>query len=155
MFETQLFSALTALDPARPVFVEAESRRIGQLQVPDAIIAAIRTAPCLRIDASRPARADFLMRDYDYFLTRPAWLIEKLGHLHSLQSHETIAHWTTLIEAGDFRTLVEALLEQHYDALYQRSQEKNYRDYGDAPRLAVDDLSPASIEQIARKITAV
>jgi tRNA 2-selenouridine synthase len=154
MFETQLFSALSALDPARPVFVEAESRRIGQLQVPDALIAAIRAAPCIRIDASRPARADFLLRDYDYFLTRPVWLIDQLGHLRSLQSNETLAHWTALIEAGEYRTLVESLLEQHYDALYQRSQEKNYRDYGDAPVFAATDLSPASIEQIARQITA-
>jgi tRNA 2-selenouridine synthase len=154
MFETRLLAALSPLDPSRPVFVEAESRRIGVLQVPDAIIAAIRAAPCLRIDASRPARADFLMRDYDYFLSRPQWLIEKLDHLRGLQSHETIAHWTALIEAGDFRALVESLLEQHYDALYQRSQEKNYRDYGDAPLFTADDLSPASIEQIARQITA-
>ena len=154
MFESRLLAALSPLDPARPVYVEAESRRIGMLQVPDAIIAVIRAAPCVRIDASRPARADFLMRDYDYFLTRPAWLIEKLGHLRSLQSHETITHWTALIEAGDYRMLVESLLEQHYDPLYQRSQERNYRDYGDAPLYAADDLSPASIEQIARQITA-
>ena len=153
MFESQLFAALSALDPARTVFVEAESRRIGVLQVPDAIIFAMRAAPCLRIEASRAARADFLLRDYAYFLQQPQWLIHQLGHLRSLQSHETLAHWTALIEAGNFPALVEDLLEKHYDPLYQRSQGKNYR-YADAPVFATDDLSQASIEAVAREILA-
>jgi tRNA 2-selenouridine synthase len=154
MFETNLLAALAKLDASRPVFVEAESRRIGSLQVPDALIFAMRAAPCIRIDACRPARADFLLRDYDYFLSRPQWLIGQLGHLHGLQSNETLARWTALIEAGDFRTLVDELLEKHYDPLYQRSQEKNFRDYADAAKLVAKDLSPASIEAIARDILA-
>ncbi|MHB1358052.1 MAG: tRNA 2-selenouridine(34) synthase MnmH [Rhodocyclaceae bacterium] len=154
MFESKLFAALSGFDASHPVFVEAESRRIGVLQLPDAVIAAIRAAPCLRVEARRPARADFLLRDYDYFVARPTWLIEQLGHLRGLQSNETLARWTALVEAGEFRTLVEELLEQHYDPLYQRSQERNYRDYGDAATLVADDLSPAAIEHIAAQILA-
>lgn len=153
MFETRLHSALTALDPERPVFVEAESRRIGTLQIPDALIFAIRAAPCLKIDASRPARAEFLLRDYDYFLARPRWLLAQLGHLRGLQSNETLAHWSALVEAGDFRGLVAELLEKHYDPLYQRSQDRNYR-YAGAPVFATDDLSPGGIEAVARRILA-
>ncbi|MDP1957710.1 MAG: tRNA 2-selenouridine(34) synthase MnmH, partial [Rhodocyclaceae bacterium] len=142
---------------SHPVYVEAESRRIGVLQLPDAVIAAIRAAPCLRVDARRPARADFLLRDYDYFVARPTWLIEQLGHLRRLQSNETLARWTALVEAGEFRALVEELLEQHYDPLYQRSQEKNYRHYesgGDAATFVADDLGPAAIDAIAAQILA-
>ncbi|MDP1652338.1 MAG: tRNA 2-selenouridine(34) synthase MnmH [Rhodocyclaceae bacterium] len=153
MFESRLHAALAELDPARPVFVEAESRRIGQLQLPDALIASIRAAPCIRIAARRPARADFLLRDYDYFLSRPQWLVEQLGRLRGLQSNETLARWTALIEAGEFRTLVEELLELHYDPFYQRSQEKNYR-YADAPVFATESLSPAAIDALARQIMA-
>lgn len=153
MFESQLLAALSTCDPDLPVFVEAESRRIGALQVPDALIFAIRAAPCLRIEASRPARADFLLRDYDYFLARPQWLLQQLGHLRGLQSNETLEHWQALIAAGDFRALVDALLEQHYDPLYQRSQDKNYR-YENAPVFAAEDLSPASIDRLAAQIRA-
>ncbi|MDP1527188.1 MAG: tRNA 2-selenouridine(34) synthase MnmH [Rhodocyclaceae bacterium] len=153
MFESKLFAALQTFDPARPVFAEAESRRIGKLQVPDALINGLRAAPCLRIDASRPARADFLLRDYDYFLQHPQWLIEQLSRLHGLQSNETLDHWTRQIEAGDFPALVADLLENHYDPLYQRSQDKNYR-YADATVFAADDLSQASINMLARDILA-
>ncbi len=153
-FETRLHSALSALDPARPVFVEAESRRIGAVQVPDALIAAIRAASCLRVEATTAARVDFLLRDYAYFLEDPRWLAEKLCHLRSLQSNETLERWLALVETHDFRTLVAELLERHYDPLYQRSQTKNYRDYGDAPAHATDDLSPDGITRLAREILA-
>jgi tRNA 2-selenouridine synthase len=151
MFESKLFTALQALDPARPVFAEAESRRIGKLQVPDALINGLRAAACVRIDASRPARADFLLRDYDYFLQRPRWLVEQLSHLHGLQSNETLARWSSQIEAGDFPALVADLLENHYDPLYQRSQDKNYR-YADATVFSSNDLGQASIDALARDI---
>ncbi len=153
MFETQLLQALEQCDASQPIFVEAESRKIGTLQVPDALIFAMRAAPCIRIEACRPARADFLLRDYAYFLARPQWLIGQLGHLRGLQSDATVARWTALIEAGDFRTLVDELLEKHYDPLYERSQDKNYR-YADAPALAAEDLSPAAIDRMAERILA-
>lgn len=153
MFETRLLQMLEKCDVSRPVFVEAESRRIGSLQVPDALILAMRAAPCLRIDACRPARTDFLLSDYAYFLERPQWLIGQLGHLRGLQSNDTLARWTALIEAGEFRTLVDELLEKHYDPLYQRSQEKNFR-YADAAVFADDDLSPAAINRLAERILA-
>lgn len=153
MFETNLLQALEQCDASQPIYVEAESRRIGALQVPDALIFAIRAAPCLRIEACRPARTDFLLRDYDYFLNRPQWLIDQLGFLQGLQSNETLERWTALIESGDFRTLVDELLEKHYDPLYQRSQDKNYR-YADADVFAADDLSANSIDAVARRILA-
>lgn len=152
-FETQLLRALERCDPARPVFVEAESRKIGAVQLPDALIFAMRAAPCLRIEACRRARAEFLLRDYDYFLSRPQWLSAQLANLRGLQSGETLAHWNALIAERDFPALVDGLLERHYDPLYQRSQDKNYR-YGDAPLFVADDLSPASIAAVAARIRA-
>jgi tRNA 2-selenouridine synthase len=154
MFESRLYTACQGLDAQRPVFVEAESRRIGSVQLPDALVAAIRAAPCLRIDASRTARVDFLLRDYAYFLQRPNWLAEQLGRLRGLQSNETLAHWLSLVEQHEFATLVADLLEAHYDPLYQRSQAKNYTDYEEAHRHATDDLSPDGIRRLAAEILA-
>jgi tRNA 2-selenouridine synthase len=153
-FETRLHSAFAKLDPQRPVFVEAESRRIGTVQLPDALIATIRTAPCIRVEATLAARVDFLLRDYAYFLADPRWLGERLGHLRGLQSNETLTRWLELVEAGDFRTLVTELLDKHYDPLYQRSQAKNYRDYSDALTVATDDLGESGIAALAQRICA-
>ncbi len=153
-FETRLYAALSGFDPARPVFVEAESRRIGTLHLPDALVAAIRAAPCLRIEATLTARVEFLLRDYAWFLDDPRLLAEKLAHLRGLQSAETLARWRALARARDFRALVAELLERHYDPLYQRSQTKNYAAYERAPAFVTDDLSPAGIDDLARRILA-
>lgn len=151
-FETQLFAALSALDLDRPVFVEAESRKIGRLQVPDALLEAIRGAPGLRIEASLEARVEFLLRDYDYAIADPAWLIERLEHLKGLQSNETLERWRTLIAARDFPALVEELLTLHYDPLYQRSQASNYNSFEAATRYATDRLDAAAFDRLAAEI---
>lgn len=153
-FESRLLAELSALDPIRPVFVEAESRKIGQLQVPDTLIDAIRSAPCHNIEATLSARVDFLLRDYDYAIADPEWLRERLGHLKALQSNETLARWIDLVAAGAFPVLVEELLAQHYDPLYRRSQSNNYRVLGAAESFSTDDLSPAGIDALADRILA-
>jgi tRNA 2-selenouridine synthase len=152
MFETNLFRAISALDPNRPVYVEAESRRIGAIHLPDAILAGIRAAPCIRLEATRQARVDFLLRDYDLPIATPAWLAEKIMHLKGLQSDETLEEWQALIAAGDFRKLCDELLENHYDPLYQRSQSKNYSGYAAATSLTTEDLSEAGIGRLADDI---
>ncbi|MBU0752943.1 MAG: tRNA 2-selenouridine(34) synthase MnmH [Gammaproteobacteria bacterium] len=154
LFETRLYTALNGFDPARPVYVEAESRRIGLLHLPDALIGAIRAAPCLRIEADTAARVDFLLRDYDYFLATPSLLTDKIVHLQGLQSNETIERWQAMANAGEFRALFGELLEHHYDPLYQKSQGKNYVGYAAAPCFATDDLSEAGIRQLAAAILA-
>ena len=151
MFESRLLESFIRLDPRRPVFVEAESRRIGNVQLPNALLDLIRSAPSVYIDASATARVEFLLRDYAYLLTDPRWLIEKLGFLRGLQSNETLAHWTELVELGEFPALVRELLELHYDPLYLRSQGKNYAGFQNAIRLVTDDLSPAGILRLAEE----
>jgi len=150
MFESRLFTAFTGFDTARPVFVEAESRRIGSVQLPDALLDMIRSSPSLCIDATVSARVEFLLRDYAYFLDDPGWLLEKIELLRGLQSNQTLARWQSLVEAGEYRGLVGELLEQHYDPLYQRSQTKNYAGFQNALRLTADDLSPAGIQLLAQ-----
>ncbi|MEW5890509.1 MAG: tRNA 2-selenouridine(34) synthase MnmH [Pseudomonadota bacterium] len=154
MFESRLRLALRRLDPARPVFAEAESRKIGSLHLPDALIESLRASPCVRIEATLAARRRFLLTDYDYFVADPQRLKAKLEYLRELQGNDTLARWHGLIDAGDWETLVAELLERHYDPLYHRSQGKNYARYPDAPRFATDDLSPAGIDRLARDILA-
>ncbi|HUW37927.1 MAG TPA: tRNA 2-selenouridine(34) synthase MnmH [Rhodocyclaceae bacterium] len=154
-FESRIHACLCAFDPERPVYVEAESRRIGSVQLPDALLAAIRAAPGVRIEATLAARVDFLLQDYDYFLADPVWLIERLEQLTGLQSRETVARWVALARGGEFPTLVAELLEQHYDPLYQRSQAKNFAGFSDAARIESDDLSPDGMARLARGILSL
>ncbi|AXS79680.1 tRNA 2-selenouridine(34) synthase MnmH [Dechloromonas sp. HYN0024] len=151
-FETALLKALAGLDPARPVFVEAESRKIGNLHVPEAMIERIRGGQCVAIEATLDARVTFLLKDYDYFLTRQDFLCQRLDTLRTLQSRETLGRWQQLVHDGDWPTLVGELLEQHYDPLYQRSQDRNYAGMQDSGSFPTDDLSVDGIKRLATAI---
>jgi len=153
-FETQLWQVLAHLDPARPVYVEAESRKIGRIHLPDALMGAIRGGECLEVAVSPEARVDFLLRDYDYFLQDPDWLVQRLDNLKDLQGKETVAEWQAMAREGCWPTLVLELLEKHYDPLYRRSQGQNYLGRRRHEPFLADDLSEAGIAALAGRILA-
>ena len=153
-FETELLVALQGADPQRPIYAEAESRRIGSIQLPDAILERLRDGECINIEATLAARVDFLLGDYAYFLKDPDWFNSRLDVLHKLQSRETIARWQDYAHTGQWRTLVVELLERHYDPLYQRSQNRNFAGLDSPKTFTTDDLTPAGIDVLAGQIAA-
>ena len=153
-FETALFVALRAFDPARPVFVEAESRKIGRIQIPEPLVQCIRASACVAIEASHAARLEFLVRDYAYLGADIADLQRKIDFLKGLQSNETLARWKELAALGDLPTLFAEFIDLHYDPHYLRSQNRNFARFSDAPAFATDDLSPGGIDTLARRILA-
>ncbi len=153
-FETGIFSALRGFDPKRPVFVEAESRKIGRLHLPEGLLSRMRASPCVAIEATRDARLEFLVRDYAYLGDDISDLQTKIGLLKGLQSNETLARWQELAGRHELPTLFGELMDQHYDPLYRRSQNRNFVQFGDAPVFATGDLSPAGIARLATDILA-
>ena len=153
MFESRLLLALQGFDPKHPVFVEAESRKIGTLCLPNALLESIRRSrTCLCIEADFPARVDFLLRDYDYFLTAPTWLNSRLETLRDLHSKETRKRWKDHADHGRWRELVSELLEKHYDPLYDRSQNRNFAGFSQPWIFRTGNLSPAGIAALAQEI---
>ena len=155
-FETQLWEALRALDPARPVFVESESKKVGEIRVPQNLIDAMWASPCVRIEASVPHRVALLRDEYAHFIADPASLREKLGHLKALRGADAMSRWSGMIEAGDWDALVRDLLVAHYDPTYLRSMRGNYPLYDDAMVVEVADAggAVAGYAEAARQIIA-
>jgi tRNA 2-selenouridine synthase len=154
-FETMLCARLQVFDPARPVYVEAESRKIGLVFVPEPLILSMRRSPCIAIDATRDARLDFLVRDYGYLGDDVTLLQANIARLADLQSRETIARWHELAAQRELATLFGELIDLHYDPLYRRSQNGNYAGFGTAPHVATEDLSEAGIRRLAADVIAL
>ena len=151
-FETRVWKRLSELDPSRPVFVEAESRKVGNLHVPEAVIEAMRASPCLDVRATMEARVDFLLRDYTYAQQDNAWLLPRLWKLKERQGSKVIEHWQELVEHAQWRLLVQELLEMHYDPLYRQSQGQNYTGERRWPAFETADLSDAGIAEVASRM---
>lgn len=151
-FETQLVEALERFDTSKVVFVEAESRKIGTLHVPDILLEQMRSSPCIKINATIEARVNYLIHDYAYFINEPSNLVSTLDFLKELHSKEKLEHWKTLAKESQWSLLVQELLEQHYDALYRRSQNSNYVNYEKATNYNTADLSAHGIDILAKQI---
>jgi tRNA 2-selenouridine synthase len=151
-FETELWTRLSRFDPARPVYVESESKKVGNLRVPDELIGRMREARCFRLEADVATRVKLLMQDYAHFVADPAALAAKLDMLRGVHGAERIGEWKAILEAGRWNDLVGDLLESHYDPAYRRSLARNYRDAQSATPVAVDDITPAGFRAIARAL---
>ncbi|MBM3346118.1 MAG: tRNA 2-selenouridine(34) synthase MnmH [Betaproteobacteria bacterium] len=154
-FDSQVWDALRRFDPAHPVWVEAESRKIGVLQVPERLLVAIRASHCLRIEAPIGARVRLLIREYPHMLADPPWLKARLGHLSRLQSREIMQRWMALIDVGAWESLVLDLLVNHYDPLYRRSMHKSYPALDQAPALRPARLDEEEIAALAQRLIGV
>jgi tRNA 2-selenouridine synthase len=154
MFDSLVWDSLRKFDPEREVYVEAESRKIGQLQLPDALLACMRASPCVQIEAALAERVAFLLQDYGHFLGDPQDLKAKLACLTGLHSKETIARWTGQVEASQWHDLVTDLLQNHYDPAYRRATLKNFEHLAEAQLLRPRTLDAASLAQIAAQLVA-
>lgn len=145
-FESTLLQTLAQFDPARPVYVESESRRIGRLAVPASLLQTMHSGHCLSIETPAPVRVNALLEDYPHFIADKALLETQLAFLQPFHARKTLEDWRELIAAGDFPDLVANLLEKHYDPAYFRALGKNYADLAQAERLILSDLSPAALQ---------
>ena len=153
-FETAIWQQLQRFNPALPVFAEAESRKIGNLQIPEPLLLPLRSGHCIDIEASTAARVDFLLRDYPYLQQDTTSLTTQLKRLKERLGKQTIADWEALIERQQWPELVNELLAKHYDPLYHQSQHKNYQDTRACAPIACNDLSDTGIAAIAQQILA-
>ena len=154
MFETRVWDKLRRFDPARPVFVESESKKVGDLRVPDALMTAMRAAPCISLNLARPGRVRLLMEDYRHFTLDPALLNTQLDCLVQLHGRARIDGWHALANTGQMAQLVDELLVDHYDPAYLRSIDRNFTRFGEAAQLDLADIGAADFTQAARSLIA-
>jgi tRNA 2-selenouridine synthase len=154
MFETRVWDKLRHFDPARPVFVESESKKVGNLRVPDAVMQQMRLSPCIALTLSRPNRVRLLMEDYHHFSADPALLNTQLECLVKLHGRDKISAWHDMANGGQMAPLVEQLLLEHYDPAYVRSIDRNFTLFGQAEVLELNDIGAPDFAAAAQFLHA-
>jgi tRNA 2-selenouridine synthase len=151
-FESGLWQALRHFDAGRVVFIESESKKVGNLRVPEALMEKMRASSCLSISLSQPNRVKLLMQDYAHFVADPAGLNATLDCLIPMHGRETIARWQAMALSGQMEALVDALLRCHYDPAYLRSIARNFVHFPQAQQLELSDISEESFQAAAAKL---
>ena len=125
LFDGRLAQRIAALDPARPVVIEAESHKVGTRIVPPSLWSAMKAAPSVRVTAPVAARAAYLAEAYGDMTEQPDLLKGSLDLLRNLRGHETVDHWQQMVDARDFNALAGELIVQHYDPGYARARARH------------------------------
>ncbi|MEQ9434612.1 tRNA 2-selenouridine(34) synthase MnmH [Hyphomonas sp.] len=147
LFETHIWDQLRQFDLSCPIFVEAESARVGVRRVPRRLWHEMLAAKRVEIRAPASVRSEFLVTAYGDAVNDPGSVARALALLKPFHAKETLAGWQALADAGEHRKLAEALMLAHYDPLYARSRKR--RDDTpvqiiDLPALSADDIEAAA-----------
>lgn len=149
-FESLLLQTLKKFDSDSLVWVESESNKVGEIHLPSILWEQMKKAPSIEVQLPLAARVEWLLQEYPHLTKHPEIIRKKLKYLKSHRGKKKIDYWYSLIDAKQFGSLVQDLLETHYDPAYNRSMNKTFK----TPEkiLEIPDLSESSINLVLDKL---
>ena len=151
-FDMRIWHALRQLDPSRTVWAESESKKVGNVSIPDALMIALRASPCARVELLIEERVKLLMEDYDFFVKDPVFFCARLDVLRDLRGAAVIDDWKARVHAGQVEGVVRELLELHYDPGYASSTRRNYKAFDDSFVITATQADNLASAPFAEKI---
>jgi tRNA 2-selenouridine synthase len=143
---------LRRFDAWRPVFVESESKKVGNVTVPEALIARMRASDCIDLQLPDDERVALLMEDYAFFLRDPELFCQRLAALTELRGKALVDEWQAQVRTGHIEPVVRDLLVKHYDPGYAASIRRNFKRFGEGKTIALPDRSPEAMAAAARAL---
>ncbi len=154
-YDSLIWAALQGLAPAQPVYIESESKKVGNVVIPEGLMTAMRSSPCLQIELSEDDRVALLLEDYDFFVQDIEFFCERLAALTQARGKDVVTDWQARSRSGDVASVVRELLVKHYDPVYLQSMKHNFDLYGEALTLRPAGHSEAAMETLAREMVGV
>ncbi len=151
-FDSRIWATLRGFDPARPVYIESESKKVGNVAVPEGVIAAMRTSPCLQLELPESERVALLLEDYDFFVRDIEFFCERLVALTEARGKATVQDWQARARSGDVAPVVRELLVKHYDPGYLQSMRRNFAQFETARVIAPRDHTVAAMTALAQTL---
>lgn len=125
-FESLIYEKLEKIDLSRPVYIEAESAKIGRLNLPNPLWQKLKDSPVIEVDSPVEARARYLAGDYEEWIGNLGRVHDTIDRLAGFHSKATLARWKAMTEAGEWHPFVSELLTEHYDTRYTVDGSGNY-----------------------------
>ena len=150
LFETLIYDKLVNLKTNEPIFVEAESNKIGNLHIPKEFWKLMKSSPQIELLATVEQRAQFLVEEYPE-ITNDLDLLEKqITSLSTIAGHKVVESWLQMAKNKEFYELVKQLMEKHYDPRYKRSLLRKKKEV--FAKLKIEDMSQKGLSSIVDRI---
>jgi tRNA 2-selenouridine synthase len=151
LFESLLCEALPRFDAARPVWIEAESNRIGNIHLPASLWNAMRSSSGIELRTPLTARVRHLLEEYHHFQEEADVLRILLTRIARRHGSRRLEEWMRQIHAGAWEEFVASLLAVHYDPAYELSAR---RCFPNVTRLVdLPDTTSETIDGMAERLT--
>ncbi len=122
-FESLLLDRLQSLEGAHFCLIEGESRKIGDLHIPESLYELMKNAPVVYLDTPMERRVDIIYNEYHPHCNNeniPA-IVQSLS---SKLGNASVEALTGLYAAGNIREFIRLMLEKYYDPLYRHSLQR-------------------------------
>lgn len=144
-YENLLAEQWVGFTPDRPLWVEAESRRVGSCHIPGTLFAQMEAAPTLEVQRTQAERLDTLVALYgeasrDELVAATRRIGKRLGGQRTQAAVDAIAE-------GDLRTACGIILD-YYDRTYRYDLDRRQKTI---PQV---DLAGLSVEEGAHRLQA-
>lgn len=125
-FESELWLKLRQFT-SRPVFIEAESRKIGRIALPDFLIDRIATGRRVEVTGSMARRVERITAEYANVFTDElkAEAVSAMQNLRVRLGNKRTDEIAAFGLSGQLDQAIEALLSDYYDPLYDGHLAKN------------------------------
>ena len=140
-FESNLLIAMLKLNAEQRVFVESESRKIGNRQIPTAIIKKMRGSKCWWIKMTMEERIDFLLNEYTHFVENPERFLNIIAKFKNYLDKNNFAQLVDAYNKRQWEEFVKILLREHYDPAYLKSINKNFTHFKRAQIFKAENYS--------------
>ena len=122
MFETKLFEKLESLNRKKKIWVEAESIKIGKLNIPSRLWKKMDEGISVKLKATVNERVKFILKDYKYFTKEPELMSNAMLVLKKIIKKDDYRVIEENLKNGDYMSFVKSLINHHYDKAYKKTR---------------------------------
>ena len=124
-FETLIYEKLIHFHKKKNIWIEAESIKVGKLNVPSLIWKAMPLGKNIKLVSSLDERINYILKDYKYFTNDPDLMKEAIRVLRQIIPREDFQNIELSLKRKDYYDFVKSLIVYHYDKAYKKTRAEN------------------------------
>ena len=125
-FETLIYEKLINFNLKKNIWVEAESIKVGKLNIPSLIWKFMPSGKNIKLISSLDERVNYILKDYKYFTSNPNLMSEALKVLKQIIPKVDFQNIELSLKKKDYFELVRSLIVYHYDKAYKKTRAENH-----------------------------
>lgn len=118
-FDAELLIALEKVNTQPYIVVECESKRIGNVYLPEKLFNAMKRGKRILVSADINVRVERLIKEYlQLYQNNAAGIVSAIESLRRRLGNKRTEYLLAEFNAGNVRSVVKVLLDEYYDPVY-------------------------------------